>query len=173
MKQATVEFHRPVEALRIPPAGSTDKLAATPKECAAVAKRLMLPAIHSLSAVLDVSHWREGGLQVRGQVVSELDQVCVVTLEPFRSLVTKPVDRFFLPPAVLKEIGEEEADVEALEDGKADLGELVVETLALELDPYPRKPGAVFEPVLESADEPEATVSPFAKLAKLAKPDEP
>ena len=92
MKQATVEFHRPVEALRIPPAGSTDKLAATPKECAAVAKRLMLPAIHSLSAVLDVSHWREGGLQVRGQVVSELDQVCVVTLEPFRSLARQPVD---------------------------------------------------------------------------------
>jgi len=44
-----------------------------------------------------------------------------------------------------------------------DLGAYVVETLALALDPFPRKPGAVFE-----APEEKPSISPFAALARLS-----
>jgi uncharacterized metal-binding protein YceD (DUF177 family) len=53
-----------------------------------------------------------------------------------------------------------------IEDGIIDLGGYVVEHLALELDPFPRKPGAEFTPP-ETDPEP----SPFAVLARL-KPDD-
>ncbi len=56
--------------------------------------------------------------------------------------------------------GEDPADV--LEGDQIDLAAYVVEHLALEIDPYPRKPDAVFEP---PAAEPET--SPFAVLLQL------
>jgi hypothetical protein len=53
-------------------------------------------------------------------------------------------------------------------DDTIDLGEVVVEQLALTLDPYPRAPGAVFDPAaLPGYEAPEAEVSPFAALVKL------
>jgi hypothetical protein len=42
-----------------------------------------------------------------------------------------------------------------------DLGALIIETAGLELDPYPRKPGEVFE---DQKPEPIAKISPFARL---------
>jgi hypothetical protein len=45
-----------------------------------------------------------------------------------------------------------------------DLGRVATDALYLAVDPYPRKPGAVFEPVVEAAD-PED--HPFAALRAL------
>ena len=56
-------------------------------------------------------------------------------------------------------------DPEPLIDGIVDLGALATEFLILGLEPYPRKPDAVFEPPQDAAPEP----GPFAALAKLAK----
>jgi hypothetical protein len=56
-------------------------------------------------------------------------------------------------------------DTEPLLDGKVDLGGLATEFLILGLDPYPRKPGAVFQPPADtSVDE-----GPFAGLNALKK----
>ena len=49
-----------------------------------------------------------------------------------------------------------------IEDGAVDLAAYVVEHLFLALDPYPRKPGAVFEPPAA-----EAEPSPFDVLKSL------
>jgi hypothetical protein len=55
-------------------------------------------------------------------------------------------------------------------DGVIDLGQAVYEEFAVALDPYPRKPGAVFEP----PPEPAGFSSPFGALAAFApKPDKP
>ena len=51
-------------------------------------------------------------------------------------------------------------------DGKIDLGALAAEFFALGLDPYPRKPDAIFEQSAES----EPADSPFAALARPANP---
>ena len=56
---------------------------------------------------------------------------------------------------------------EPIVDGRLDLGALATEFLILGIDPYPRKPGAVFE-APSSADR-DATA--FAALAALKKSD--
>jgi hypothetical protein len=56
-------------------------------------------------------------------------------------------------------------DPEPLEGGIVDLGALATEFLILGLDPYPRKPGAVFVPP-QGAD---LDQGPFAALGRLAK----
>ena len=53
-----------------------------------------------------------------------------------------------------------------IEDGRLDLGQYAVEQLALSLDPFPRKPGAVFEQPKEPGE-----ISPFAVLKTLRPKD--
>ena len=65
-------------------------------------------------------------------------------------------------PAALEEEGDEDPP-DLIVDGRIDLGALAAEFLALWLDPYPRKPGAAFEPGEEEA----GRDSPFAALARL------
>ena len=56
---------------------------------------------------------------------------------------------------------------EAIRDGVIDLGAVATEFLLLGLDPYPRKPGAVFD--APPAGDPKS--HPFAALAALKKDD--
>ena len=56
---------------------------------------------------------------------------------------------------------------EPIENGIIDLCRVATDALYLAVDPYPRKPGAVFKPVVEAAD-PED--HPFAAL-KALKPE--
>ena len=51
-----------------------------------------------------------------------------------------------------------------LVNGAVDLAAVVAEFLALAVDPYPRKPGAVFSPPVEPGGQ---GSSPFAELEKL------
>ena len=54
-------------------------------------------------------------------------------------------------------------------DGRIDLGALTAESLALALDPYPKKPGVEFEPpAVDGTSEGE---SPFAVLSRLRERD--
>jgi len=149
----TPELHRPLEVARVPNLGSHEKLQADGKECALLAKRLMVPTIYSLSAHLKAKPWRGGGLKVTG----------VVSLEVFRSVLTVPVERYFLnvPPSAELEADE---DIDPIDNGIVDLGEVVAETLALELDPYPRKPGEVFESKIEDVAEEAKKPNPFNVL---------
>ena len=166
MKNAVaIEFSRPVEVARIPGLGSTEKLSADAKELADLALRLGLPRIHALSAVLKAEPWRRSGVKVSGQIIADIEQTCVVTMEDFREVQKIPALRYFLLPKDLpKTLSEiDEADADPIEDGRIDLGELVAETLAIELDPYPRKPGAGFADIIEDAEKP----SPFSALSKL------
>ena len=162
MKQAVFEFSRPLQVDRVPKLGSHERLTADSKECAALAARVGVPKIHSCGGFLKVSPWRGGGLKITGNLEAEVDQISVVSLETFTEKVNFEVERFFLPQRESQSTSEEDVDV--IENGSVDLGEVLAETLALELDPYPRKPGEVFHDVLESV-EPEK-VSPFSKLKR-------
>ncbi|HQT52251.1 MAG TPA: DUF177 domain-containing protein, partial [Phenylobacterium sp.] len=51
---------------------------------------------------------------------------------------------------------------DVLADEEIDLSAYLIEQLALEIDPFPRKPGAVFEYAPDTTD-----LSPFAALKKL------
>ncbi len=166
MKVPLPEFSRVLKVDRVPKLGSTEKINADHSELKALAKRLDVPAIHSLSATLRATPWRGGGLKLEGELVADIDQVSVVSLEAFRSQQRFPVLRYFLPVGAAA--GEEE-DADPIIAGHIDMGETVAETLALELDPYPRMPGEESSPPepVEAPDD--ARVSPFAALENLDK----
>ena len=130
-----------------------------------------------MTATLLLEPWGRGGARVTGAVHGEVTQVCVVSLEPFPATVDEDVDARFAPQAVAnsgstaaKETRTfslaDEDEPDPVIDGKIDLGALTAEFFALGLDPYPHKPGAVFEQSTKS----EVTDSPFSALAQRAKP---
>lgn len=165
MKQVKAEFSRPLQVDRVPADGSFEKIAAETPECEALARRLGVPVVHAVSAGLRAKPWRGGGLKIEGRLLADLDQVSVVSLETFRHQVSFEILRYFLPPGAAPT--SEEADADPILHGEVDLGEIVAETLALELDAYPRKPGETFGGHLEFAEEPAKEASPFAALSSL------
>ncbi|MCB1380690.1 MAG: DUF177 domain-containing protein [Alphaproteobacteria bacterium] len=165
MKLVPPEFSRLLPVDRVPPGGCHEKIAAEPAECDALARRFGVPAVHALSARLHATPWRGGGLMLDGNLEADLDRVSVVSLEVFRETVTYPVLRYFLPPGM--EGVDEEDDADPIVAGHVDMGETVAETLALELDPYPKKPGETFHGHDETEDGPGGGTSPFEALSKL------
>jgi hypothetical protein len=167
------EFSRPLDVTRVPPQGSTEKISAEPKECADLARRFGLPALHGLEAELKVSRWRGEGLKIKGRFTADVDQTCVISLDIFRSLLTDDFEGYFLPAAGAAGAAViEEGDAEPFENGIIDMGEAVAEAVGLALDPYPRKPGVTFADVIE--DEPAGSgkaeeTKPFAGLDALRK----
>lgn len=121
-----------------------------------------------INLVPTVSGWR-----LDGRVIADAVQTCGLTLEP----LPVRIDRKFSVQMV--EATEHEADENAeidleldddsadqIEGGSLDLGQYAVEQLALSLDPFPRKPGAVFEQPPEPGE-----ISPFAVLKGLRPTD--
>ncbi len=133
----------------------------------AIAKTLGLDRLDALEAELTVSPW-QGGAVVEAQWHARIEQTCGVTLEPFGSdlegaftVRLLPAEKLAAEAAARDVVIDPEAEdpPDAIEDGRIDLGAYVVEHLALEIDPFPRKPGAVFV-APEGGDPP----SPFAVL---------
>ena len=158
-----LELSRPIDVSRLSPTGDSETIIADPGECAAIAARLGIPAVHSLKAELGLWRWRGAGVRVTGSILAEVEQMCVVTLEPFRNEVSDEVERYFLPSVSEADAS---ADVDPFSDGVIELGEVVVESLSLALDPYPRTPGVTFE-AGDATKEEEKEQSPFAALASL------
>jgi hypothetical protein len=170
---AAVPWHVPVEVEDVAETGQHFELAADESVRATVARVAGLRELPRLQANFDVTRRGAGGLHVAGLVSATVGQNCVVTLEPLANEIEEAVDLLFLPrrdPAP-EEDGETEPrdvkwnDPEPLVDGVVDLGALATEFLILGLDPYPRKPGAVFEPPPDQTP----IGGPFAALAKLGK----
>ncbi len=165
MKHAK-EFSRPIEIDRIPRTGSHEHFAAAELECKWITEILKVPAVHALKVKFLATPWRGGGLKIEGEVTVELTQTSVISLEDFRSTQTYIVERYFA-----KKLHEDdpEADIDVLSGRTIDLAAIALETIGLELDPYPRKPGEVFEASAETEEPAPAKVSPFAKLTDLRK----
>ena len=174
------EFSRPidVEALGAPAATHFD-IRANPEERANLARRFGLAQLGSLVATVSLARNVTGDISLSGRFKAEVVQACVVTLEPVPATIEARFARFYSPsaPSGVETLDEVFLDPEAddeppepLDGGFVDVGEVVAEALGLEIDPFPRAPGAVFaaaapEPS-ETAKNPEKS-GPFAVLAKL------
>ena len=165
-------WHVPVAVDDVAETGQHFELVADESVRAAVARVAGLRDLPRLEAKFDVTRLPAGGLQVAGLVSATVGQNCVVTLEPLTNEVEETVDLLFVPqPARARQDGETEPrdvkwnDPEPLIGGVIDLGALATEFLILGLDPYPRKPGAAFEPPQDRKPD----GGPFAGLAKLMK----
>jgi uncharacterized metal-binding protein YceD (DUF177 family) len=157
----------------VPEHGCDERVESTPEEREALARRLDLPALDALTALLRIEPARGKGLRVHGAVDARLTQTCVVTLEDFVSDLHVLVERFYVPESEFRNDPEEaeDEDVDLIRNGEIDLGELVSESLALAIDPYPRKPGVTFAGVsAEDTPEPGDRTRPFAGLARLKEP---
>jgi uncharacterized metal-binding protein YceD (DUF177 family) len=147
--------------------GLTRRLVADEATRKRIAAELDLEALGALEALVTVKPRYEGG-DVTGELSAQVTQMCGVTLEPFdtdiRAEFTIPfTTREPEPPAPGEELGMEALDAPDVVSGDTiDLAAYVVEQLALELDPFPRKPDAVFV----APDEPEEA-SPFSVLSTL------
>jgi uncharacterized metal-binding protein YceD (DUF177 family) len=166
-------FSAPVLVSRIPAGGKHFSLAPGEAERAAIATTLDIVAVEALAAEFDLRPVGADAFAVRGTVNATVVQTDVVTLDPVRQDVSEAIDLRLLPAegAALEKESPARGDLETTDErdlyrhGRIDLGALVVEHLALGLDPYPRGPGVKFSGHLESS--PEAESSPFAALSTL------
>jgi uncharacterized metal-binding protein YceD (DUF177 family) len=158
----------------LPPEGRELSLVADAEQRSALAERLLVSSVEALEVELKVVKFR-GGLRVFGRLHAVVVQPCVVSMVPVTQDIEEPIDRIFLPAAVRPAKGADDVfvDVEGedepdyFEGPEADLSELIIETLSLAIDPYPRAPGVVLD--TEDADDEEETASPFAALKGLRK----
>lgn len=176
-----VEFSHVVETGQLPPEGANLDLIATEAERIALARRFQILAVHRLEAHVQVVLHPvvAGSFLVKGRFEADVDQACVVSLEPVREAVSESFSRSFAPAAAAggARTGTDEPEwldpdsadpPDLLADGRIDVGEVVAEELALGLDPYPRKTGADMpEQYRPRTDDKEGKISPFAALARL------
>ena len=169
------EFSRPVLVDQLPAKVSRRTITAEPAECKAVAERLDLVEVTGLSAKVELEPLaRSGFIRVNGRLTVHVVQTCVVTLAPLPATVEEDFHLTFAPPeAALDE--DEEIEVswdqqdppDPIVNGCIDIGEVVVEHLALALDPFPRAPDAAFQPPPEEPDNAGGRANPFAALSSL------
>lgn len=158
----------------MPVAGREVDVSPTADERAAIAAQLGLSSVDRLEVKLHAVKFR-GGIRVTGRLTGQVTQPSVVTLEPLTQEIAEPIDRIFLPTGEKPYAGPAGAEVFVDLDGddvpdhfdgnEADLSDLIVETLALAVELYPREPGASLE---DAGFKPDLdTTSPFAALKAL------
>jgi uncharacterized metal-binding protein YceD (DUF177 family) len=167
----------PVAISDIPEAGKRFDLVADETTRAEVAQTAGLRSLPRLQATFDVARHGADGLRVNGEISATVGQNCVVTLEAIDNEVKEEVNLVFAPPS--SPVGGDDEDEDAvivdpdepepLIGQTIDLGALATEFLIVGIDPYPRKPGAAFDPPIVEDDD---SAHPFAALAALKnKPD--
>jgi hypothetical protein len=160
MTDLATPLSRPIPVTDLQPEGHEVTVEATPEERESLARNFGLPAIHALTGAFRLAG-TPSRVHVSGHVDASLSQICVVTLDPFDSVMRENVEVVFAAPGAAS-AGQGEDPPDEIVDGAVDLGALTAEFFALGLDPYPRKPGVDF--TFEADDRPE---SPFAGLRTL------
>ncbi len=167
-------FRRMIAIAKVGEGGLVQKITAGPNDLPRIATYLDLTAIGALSAEMTLTRWRARGVRVSGKLKADVIQTCVVTLDPLPAQIQAEFERRFLPVEAIPMghtaqhevfVDPEGEDPPEPVDRDIDLGEVLVEELALSLDPYPRKPDAEFKAGYAPAGEPQK--HPFAALAKL------
>jgi len=176
----TAEFPRPLRLDDIGIAGSDLEIEANANERDLLARRFGLVSLDSLEATIHVDLTENDTVvHVTGSFRAEVTQSCVVTLEPITTRIEGPLECLFTTdgePATEGEIEisllpDAEDPPEPIPGETIDLGEVVAAQLALEIDPFPRLPGASFEGYSSTAPGGDAEASqdggPFAELARI------
>lgn len=165
------EFERIVKLDRLPPKLLIE---ANESERAALARRFGLPAIHALTAQLNLEQCGDD-IDAKGELAASFDQRCAVSDEPFPNSVNEKIAFRFVPALAVPgedeeiEFASDAPDEIEYEGVSFDLGEAVAQSFGLALDPYAEGPGA--EAVRREAglSDEGSPSGPFAALAALKK----
>jgi Large ribosomal RNA subunit accumulation protein YceD len=182
------DFPRPVPAHDLPVSGRSFQVEARPDERSALARRFGILAVERLSAEGLLRPEAAGRrVKLEGRLVARVVQTCVVTLEPVAADIDVPFERLYgfdvaeewsdeVPTGEVHLNLADDLPLEPLASGVLDIGAATAEQLALELDPYPRAPGAEFAGLpsaAENADDDVTTQPGLAALARWRKGREP
>jgi uncharacterized metal-binding protein YceD (DUF177 family) len=171
----------PVTVAQIPDTGLHRDIEADRATREAMAEVAGLREILSASAALDVTPKGGGRVHVAGRVRARVGQSCVVTLDPIENDIDEEIDLIFAPPEQIPELSDlvdeaAESDTEVpdppepIVNGVIDLGRLATDALFLGIDPYPRRPDAVFELPVVAADPEDHPFAALKALQLAAKP---
>jgi hypothetical protein len=151
-----------VAVVQIPETGLHRDIEADGATRMALAKIAGVRDIESARASFDLTPKRDDSLHVRGRVSARVGQTCVVSLDPIENDIVEDIDLVFVPEGRLSEFADaidgDDADREIADapepivNGVIDLGRLATDALFLGIDPYPRKPDAVFVPRPSAVD---------------------
>lgn len=169
------ELHRPLDTDSLKASGKFLKLDPSIDECTAVAKRLGLIAINALNGEIRVTPAMGRQIVAEGTVRAEIVQTCVVTGEPLATQLEFPLSRRYAEDARPFAGLDDEDEItdpnddgpDPIENNQIDIGEAVVEELALQIPLYPRTPGAHYEDSSAGENEAERRENPFAALEAL------
>ena len=174
------EFSRIVLVSELGDAALRQDLTASAPECAALAKRFDVKGIASLDAQVTLTLLPNKDVRVDASFKAQLQQTCSVTLQPMKTKVKAEFTMTYSPQAD-EFLGHDEEDLdtpdtlaeppEPLIDEKIDIGEAIAEQFALEIDPFPRVKGTVFDGYSTgrkgAANAPLEKKNPFAVLSQL------
>jgi uncharacterized metal-binding protein YceD (DUF177 family) len=171
---------RPIDLPRLPI--HPVEIVATDAERAKLAAAYDLQAVNDFRATLEVSSGPGGAISLKGRVVADIVQTCVVSLVPVPASVDEEFALRFVREDDIAASGKpgrevlidpESADPpEIIEGNTIDAGAVVEEAFVLAIDPYPRAPEASL-PEGHGASSQPGSDSPFAVLAELGKPEPP
>lgn len=165
----------------IPERGISETRAASPDECAEVARVVDIVAVEDLSARYSLKPAGSGKYLLAGSLDARVVQACVVSLEPIPAVIAETFEIELCPAEKLAEatlVTPDEdmeilstPDVAPFEDGVIRVGDLIFEVLAAALPPYPRKDDVTFDWVDPKTQAAPEVANPFAVLAKLKPKD--
>lgn len=143
------EFSRPIEVSMPGKRGRHFEFQATDDELVALARRYAVISVNSLEAGCDIVPVRKGVFRLDGRFSARVVQQCVISLDPVEEKISagftltlqraarqqgqETTDIDFMP---------DEEDIEFLKSDIFDAGEIIAQYLSLEINPYPRAPGA-------------------------------
>lgn len=165
------EFSRPLRVDTLGESARRLSIEAGEVERIGLARRFGLIAMDRLAS--DLALTRNGAeIAMEGILFARITQACVATGAPLAAEMEAPFSLKFRPQPDPAERGDEvelgagELDLIFYDEAWIDVGEAVAETLLLNLDPYPRAPGAE-QALREAGVKSEAEAGPFGALAGL------
>ncbi|MEM6464326.1 MAG: DUF177 domain-containing protein [Pseudomonadota bacterium] len=142
----------------------------------ALAERLGVDKVHKVVADLALTTWKRDGVRIKGEIKADVEQACVISLEPVKTCIDEEFEALFVPEKSKLNRGATDDNGELIIDAdgpdmpetfsgdEIDVGAVCEEFVVLALDPYPRKDGATLDLPVDTSDEASESPSPFAGL---------
>lgn len=167
-----LEFSRSVVVDQVVKNNKPVSFKATPEELKALTKRLDILDVKDVSVTYKLTASQHPKTyDLKGHLIAHVVQACISTLKPVKETID---DRFYVtlrdekrPDVDEFDINDNIEDIDYIEDGEIDLGEIAAQYLVINLNPYPR---SVDAPIPEALKE--IKKNPFDVLAKLKKDKE-
>ncbi len=178
-KDISLDFKLPVQ--EVEREGRSYHLEATEAERKALAERFGLIGFGSLVADLEVrDRGAEEGIFVTGNLKASYTQRCIVSLEPVGEELETSFELMLVDEATADRMDADEVylddaapEYDALEGNLVPLGEIVAQTVSINMNPYPRAEDAVLnvgnKKNISVNEEEMKKPNPFAVLDKLRK----